>query len=154
MFQSHLSQLTTLLMAAVCAWALLRGHWPERIAAVGYAINWIGSAVGENRSPHHHAQPVIIALDVAFLAVLLLLTISCRRTWLLWMAACFLLAVVTDVLGSLDPNFGPWTVVTADYVWSLGSLLAFTVGVAVEGRRPVVRLVRARWTPISAPGPW
>ncbi len=137
MFQTHLSQLTTLAMASVCAWALFRGRWPERVAAVAYALNWIGSALGENRSPHHHAQPVILALDVVLLSVLLLLTMSCRRTWLLWMSACALLAVLTDLMGSLDPHFGPWTVVTADYVWSLGALLALATGVAIEGRRPV-----------------
>ncbi len=142
MFLTLLSQLTTPLMAAVCVWALFRGHWPERVTASAYAINWIGSALGEDRRPLHHGQPVIMALDLAFLAVLLLLTVSCRRTWLLWMAACSLLAALTDVLGALDPDFSQWSFLTAYYIWSLGALLAFAVGMAVEGRKPATLLLR------------
>ncbi|WP_174300449.1 hypothetical protein [Caulobacter sp. S45] len=142
MFLTHFSQVTTLAMVLVCAWALLGGRWPERVTAVAYALNWVGSAIGENRSAAHHAQPILTALDGAFLVVLLLLTVSCRRTWVMWMAACSMLAVLTDVLTALDPDFGPWTFVTAYYVWSLGALLSLGVGMAIEGRRPVTLLIR------------
>ena len=142
MFNTGLSQITTAWMAAVCIWALRAGRWPERITAFSYAVNWVGSAVGEVRSPVHHAQPVILSLDIAFLVVLLLLTVSCRRTWVLWMAACSALAVLTDVIGAADPRFGQWTFLTAYYVWSVGALLAFTLGMAVEGRKPVHWLLR------------
>ena len=142
MFHTLLSQLTTPLMAAVCVWALLRGQWPERVTALAYATNWVGSALGQDRRPLHHAQPVIMGLDLAFLAVLLLLTVSCRRTWVLWMTACSLLAALTDVLGALDPTFSQWSVLTAYYIWSVGALLAFSVGMTVEGRRPADLLIR------------
>ena len=142
MFHSLLSQVTTLLMASVCVWALVGGRWPERVTALAYGCNWVGSAVWQDRRPNHHGQPVAMVLDGAFLVLLLLLTVSCRRTWVLWMAACSLLVVFTNTLGALDPSFGQWTYVTAYYVWSLGALVSFAVGMAVEGRRPVVQLIR------------
>ena len=142
MFHSLLSQVTTLMMALVCIGALLAGRWPERVTAVAYVFNWVGSALWQDRRPNHHAQPIAMALDGAFLVLLLLLTVSCRRTWVLWMAACSLLVMFTSALGALDPSFGQWTYVTAYYVWSLGALVSFAVGVAVEGRRPVVRLLK------------
>ncbi len=142
MFHTLLSQVTTLAMVCVGAWALLGGRWPERVTALAYMFNWLGTALWQDRRPNHHGQPVIMVLDGAFLLLLLLLTVSCRRTWVLWMAACSLLVVFTNVLGALDPSFGQWTYVTAYYVWSLGALVSFAIGVAVEGRRPVVQLVR------------
>ena len=142
MFHTLLSQTTTVWMVAVCAWALWAGRSPERITALAYAINWVGSALGEDRRPVHHSQPVMLALDISFLVVLLVLTVSCRRTWVLWMAACSTLAVITEVIGALDPSFGQWSVLTAYYVWSVGTLLAFTLGMALEARRPVHWLIR------------
>ena len=143
MFVTLLSQATTLLVVAVCAWALLRGQWPERITAIAYAVDWLGSALGEDRRPHHHGQPVILALDVAFLVLLLLLTASCRRAWLLWMSACSLLVVLTHLTVLMDVSFGQWTYETAYYIWSLGALVAFTVGMALEGRKPVRWLIHS-----------
>ena len=142
MFLTLLSQATTLVMVSACLWALVRGKWPERVVAVAYAVNWMGSAVGEDRRPHHHGQPVILALDILFLILLLGLTASCRRGWLLWMSACSLLVVLTHITALMDVGFGQWSYQTAYYVWSLGALLAFGIGVAVEGGRPVVALIR------------
>ncbi len=145
MFLTHLSQLTSLLMVTVSAWAILRGRWPERATAVAYTIDWIGAAIWEDRRPHHHSQPVMAALDLALLMILLLLTVSCRRQWLLWMSACSLLVVLTHVAALFDASFGQWSYLTAYYVWSLGALLAFGIGVVTEGHRPVVSLVALPW---------
>ena len=142
MFHSLLSQVTTVLMVSACAWAVLGGRWPERATAIAYLLNWFGTALSQDRRPRHHAQPAIIVLDAAFLVFLLLLTVSCRRTWVLWMAACSLLVVFTNALGALDPSFGQWTYITAYYVWSVGALLAFSAGVVLEGRSPVQWLIR------------
>ena len=144
MFHSLLSQVTTLLMVSVCLWAVVGGRWPERVTAVAYMFNWFGSALWQDRRPAHHGQPVATSLDVAFLVLLLILTVSCRRTWVLWMAACSLLVVLTDVMGAVEPRFGQWTYVTAYYVWSVGALLAFGAGVVFEGRNPVQKLIRFR----------
>ncbi len=142
MFHTFLSQTTTLIMAVVCALAILGSRWPERATGLAYALNWIGSAVGEDRRPWHHGQPVILSLDVAFLVFIVLLTVSCRRMWLLWMSACSLLVVLTHFTMLLDTSFRQWEYQTAYYIWSLGSLCAFAVGVMVEGRKPVQWLIR------------
>ena len=145
MFLTHLSQLSSLFMVFVSALAVLRGRWPERATALAYAIDWIGSAVWQDRRPHHHGQPVMAGLDLTLLVVLLVLTASCRRQWLIWMSACSLLVVLTHFTALFDASFGQWSYLTAYYVWSLGALLAFGVGVVVEGHRPVIRLLDMPW---------
>ena len=142
MFHSLLSQTTTGLMAAVCLWAIVGARWPERATGIAYACNWIGSALGEDRRPWHHGQPVILGLDAAFLVFMLLLTLACRRTWLLWMAACSLLVVLTHMSMLMDTSLRQWEYQTAYYIWSMGSLIAFAAGVLIEGRRPVHWLIR------------
>ena len=142
MFLTHLSQITTVMMVVTCVGALWIGRWPERVTAIAYAANWIGSALWEDRRPRHHGQPVWLAVDLALLLILLVLTVSCRRTWVLWMAACSLLVVLTHVMGSLEPRFGQWTYITAYYIWSVGALLSFSAGVVFEGRKPVRTLIR------------
>ena len=142
LFTSLLSQTTTLAMLAVCVLAAVLGRWPERAAALALAVDWIGSALGQDRRPAHHSQPIELALDLVLAAVLLGLTVSCRRTWLLWMSACSLLLVFTHVAVLMDASLGQWSYLTAYYVWSVGLLLSLGVGVLVEGRRPAPPLIR------------
>ena len=129
-------------MAVVCCVAFAIGRWPERASSVALALNWIGCALGQDRRPHHHGQPVQLALDIVLTAFLLLLTAACNRTWLLWMSACVLLVVLTHLAVLLDLRFGQWTYITAYYVWSIGVLLSLGVGAMIEGRRPAVPLMR------------
>ena len=141
MFHSLLAQVTTGLMCAVVLWALIAGRWPERVGGAACAIDWLGGAVFQDHRPRHHGQPVAFALDVAMFVVMMVLVVRCRRTWVLWAAACALLLILTHVSLMLDISFGQWTFITASYIWSLAFLLALGCGVAVEGRRPVVTLV-------------
>jgi hypothetical protein len=141
-FHSLIAQLSTLFTATVCLWALLRGRWPEQATAVMLILNWIGSAAGEDRSRGHHGQPIMAALDITFLVFSLGLTVSCRRTWTLWMSACALLGVLTHLAVLFDPNLGQWSYMTVYFVWSLGLVVSLAVGMAVEGRRPVHWLLR------------
>ena len=141
-FTSLLSQTTTAAMLAVCVLALVMGRWPEQTAAVALAVDWIGSAVGQDRRPAHHSQPIELALDLVLAAVLLGLTVSCRRKWLLWMSACAVLVVLTHVAVLMDVRLGQWSYLTAYYVWSVGLLVSLGSGVVFEGRKPAISLIR------------
>ena len=145
MFLTHLSQITTLVMAAVCAWAALGGGWPERTCAVALAANWIGSAVFEDRRASHHLQPVWFGLDVTLFLVLLVLVLASRRSWCLWACACGLLLVFCHLTVLVDHRLTQWSYITVYYVWSMGLVTALGVGMAVEGRRPAAPLRIAGW---------
>lgn len=142
-FTTTLSQVTTLAMLAICALALILGRWPERATALVLTVDWIGSALGQDRRPTHHGQPIEFALDLLLAGFLLALTASCRRTWLLWMSACAVLLVFTHLAVLMDVRLNQWSYLSAYYIWSLGLLVSFGLGVLLEGRRPVSWLVRA-----------
>ena len=135
MFLSHLSQLTTGVMVAVCLWAVVSGKWPERVCGVALAANWIGCAIGQDRRPAHHSQPVVFALDALLFLILAGVVVGCRRSWPLWACACALLLIFCHVTVLLDARLTQWSYMTVYYVWSLGVVLALGVGTAVEGRR-------------------
>ena len=141
-FTTALAQITTLAMLGICVLAVLVGRWPERATALVLAIDWIGSAVGQDRRPTHHGQPVELALDLVLTGFLLVLTASCRRVWLLWMSACAVLLVFTHLAVLIDVRLNQWSYLTAYYIWSVGLLLSFGAGVLLEGRRPVRWLFR------------
>jgi hypothetical protein len=136
MLHTPLAKISTLLAAVVIAWALARGRWPERIAAAAIAVDWIGSAVFQDRRLHHHGQPVMFALDIFQAAVLLGLAAGCRRVWVLWAAALASLLVATHLVFMVNPAFGQWSYLTVTYVWSFGLLAAAGAGVALEADRP------------------
>ena len=146
-----LSQVSTVIMAAICVAAMILGRWPERWGAVVIALDWLASALGEDRRWRHHGQPVTFASDLIMLATFVGLTLGCRRTWVLWAAASALLMDATHVAALLDPAIGQWSYITAVYVWEFTLLAALAVGTILEGRRtpgPPVLGLRRRSTPL------
>jgi hypothetical protein len=131
-----LAQGSTLFMGLVCLAALVFGRWPERIGGATVLANWCLSTLAQDRRWRHHGQPVMFALDAAMLLVLVALALGCRRTWVLWAAACALLLNITHLAGTLDVRIGQWSYLTALYVWELTLILTLAVGTAMEGRRP------------------
>jgi hypothetical protein len=147
MLHTPLAKISSLLAAVVIAWALARGRWPERVAGAAIAIDWICSAVFQDRRLHHHGQPVMFALDILQAVVLLALAIGCRRIWVLWAAALASLLILTHLVYMVNPAFGQWSYLTVTYVWSFGLLAAVAAGVAFEGGRSPDA---APWTKRSA----
>jgi hypothetical protein len=136
LFVTPLAQFSACVAAAVCLAAAIWGRWPERLGALVTAVNWVGSAMLEDRRWNHHGQPGIFAADAAMLVAFLLITLRCRRAWVLWAAACTLLLNFTDLSLLLDTRIQLWSYMSACNFWGVGVLVALAAGVAFEGRRP------------------
>ena len=141
-----LPQVTTLIMASVCLAAMILGRWPERAGAGVVCVNWCASTLGQDHRWWHHGQPAIFALDAAMFAAFVLLAVACRRTWVLWAAACALLLNAIHAAVLLDPRIGQWSYMTALYVWEMGLVFTLAVGAFTEGRSPAgpLRLIQVR----------
>ena len=139
MFTTTLSQAGAIFMALVCGSALLKGRAPERIAAGALIFNWVGCAAVQDRRLHHHAQPAIFAIDLAYDALLLWLLVTRERTWLVFAFAYQTLIVLTHLASAADPQIGQWDFFIAYYVWSYAVLAAVAYGALVESRSPVGR---------------
>ncbi len=144
LFETPLAQLSAGVAVALCLAAAIWGRWPERAGALANALNCLATALLQDRRPGHHAQPGIFAADAMMLLVLVLIAMRCRRTWVLWAAACTLLMNFTDLALFLDVRIHMWSFLSAAYVWAFGGVLAIAAGIAIEGRRPVLQLQRAR----------
>jgi hypothetical protein len=142
LFVTPLAQATTLVAAAICLAAAIWGRRPERLGGLVVAVNWVGSALLQDRRWNHHGQPAVFAADAAMLVAFLLIAMRWRRSWVLWAAACALLLNFTDLSLLLDTRIQLWSYVSASYVWGLGVALALAAGVAFEGRRPAPVLMR------------
>lgn len=141
LFVTPLAQISACIAAVVCLTAAIWGRWPERIGALVTALNWVGSAILEDRRWNHHGQPGIFAVDALMLAAFVVISLRCNRTWILWASACALLLNFTDVCLLLDARIQLWSYISASNVWGAGVLLTLAVGVALEGRKPATLLV-------------
>jgi hypothetical protein len=116
-----------LALTAVCAIALWRGRGEEKLAAGGNLAAWaLTRLVFEARS--EHVQWPVLAIDTAFLVLLLWLALRSGRFWPLFAAGFQLLGVATHLASALDPRLGGWTYLTAALVWNY--MVLFTIGYA------------------------
>ena len=125
-------------MAAICLLACIRGRWPERLAAVTLALNWVGCAWLEDRRSWHHPQMAIFTIDAAYAVLLVAVAMATRRLWILFAAAFQIMIVVTHCALLVDARINQWEFFAAYYVWSYLILAALAAGAVIEGRRPVV----------------
>jgi hypothetical protein len=143
LFATPLAQLSAGVAVALCVAAAMWGRWPERAGALTNALNCLATALLQDRRPGHHGQFGLLVADLLMLAVFVLIAMRCRRTWILWAAACALLSNLTDLSLMLDVRIQLWSFLSASYVWGLGGVVAIAAGIAFEGREPVFRLQRA-----------
>ena len=111
-------QIWLVLMAAVSALALWRGGEPERVAAVGVLVAWFLTPLAQVPIDLYDPQWGMLAVDTAFLGLLLTLALRSNRIWLLFAAAFQLLGVVIHMAIVVDPSLPlpariPWHNVAA-----------------------------------------
>jgi len=136
LFVTPLAQFSAWAAVAVFAAAAVWGRWPERLGTLVGLLNCIASALLQDRRWNHHGQPGVFAADLVMLCALIYIAMRCRRTWVLWAAACALLTNFTDFSLLLDTRIQLWSYVTASYVWGFGGVAAMLAGVVFEGRKP------------------
>lgn len=131
------AQIGAALMVAVCLLAAWPGPRPQRWAAAGVFVAWMGSAALQNRDDLINPQYAIFALDVVAAALFVGMALVWRRTWLMAMAAFQLLTTATHVAVMIDLRIWVYAYLTAYLVWSYALLAALAWGGILAWRERV-----------------
>jgi hypothetical protein len=118
-----------LLWPVVSVAAFWYGGWEARAVTVAIIAN---EAV-DNLSPLYDlsvSRSGIIAVDLAFLAILVFIAVRSQFLWPSWVAAFHLLIVVAHLIFSAKPaTTEPWAYLISVVIWSWLMLIALTFGV-------------------------
>ncbi|MDF2900287.1 MAG: hypothetical protein K0Q62_346 [Phenylobacterium sp.] len=142
MFSSTPERVWAVAMFAVSAFALWRGGRTERVVAIANIVAWIATIVVQNRHNWLDPQWGMLAVDIAFLLLLLWFVVRSSRLWILPAAAFQLLAVLTHAAILADGDLRAWAYITALILWSYMVLITLAVGTYSYWRRPSVRRAR------------
>jgi hypothetical protein len=137
LFHEFHQQVWTICMLAVCALAFWRGGWPERTAAIGMLVDSLSSGLLQNTHDWGQTQWADLAIDVAYLALLLWLALRSHRFWPLFAAAFQLLSVVIYVARMADYSVGARATYNAVVILGYLILLAIVYGIVGRWRRSI-----------------
>jgi hypothetical protein len=121
-------------MFAVSAYALWRGGRVERLVAGANILAWLITIAVQNRHDWLHPQWGVLAVDLAFLGLLLTLVVRTTRSWVMPAAAFQLLAVVTHMAIMADKGVRAWAYITALILWSYLVLISLAAGTYLHAR--------------------
>jgi len=115
------------LLLLICGAALWKGRSEERVVASAMLLAALGTYV--LRDPRWSGpQWTSFAIDVAFLVVLVVISLRTKRYWPITMAAFQLLAVVIHTARMLDPTLSAWAYATAEVIFTQLTLVSLAVG--------------------------
>lgn len=123
-------------MIVVSGYALVSGRTPERAVAVANVVAYIATIAVENRQDWFNPQWSMLAVDVAFMVLLVAMALMFDRYWLLFAAAFQLLGVVTHLAIVADPSVRSLAYLRSLGIWGYMVLIALAVGVHGVARRP------------------
>lgn len=138
MFHSAIAQAGLAFMGLTCAFAIVRGAWPERLSALVLAIAWIASEVLEDLSVFRHpmvrihVQPAIAVIDLAYAGLLLFLLVRTQRRWVIVAFSAALLIVLIHTATAIDPRITQFDFFSAYYLLSYVVVAALGFGVLLE----------------------
>jgi hypothetical protein len=122
-------------MLSTVAVAFWRGGWTERLASIGMVVDSIASALLQNTHDWSQTQWADLAVDAAYLVLLVGLALKSNRYWPLWAAAFQFLSVMIYLGRMADRRVGAAAPYWAVVIWSYLILIAIAVGVWGEVRR-------------------
>jgi len=98
-----------LMLAAMLAYAAMRGGQPERLAAFGWAAASLATLAlpFDPYRTFHHIDPLEVAIDVAVLVWLVAIAAIANRFWPMWVAALHLLGVAVHGVKAYEPDLLP-----------------------------------------------
>ena len=134
MLNSTPERIWAVAMFAVSVYALWRGGRVERLVAGANILAWALTIVVQNRRDWLHPQWGVLAVDIAFLDLLLALVVRTTRNWVMPAAAFQLLAVVTHMAIMADKGVRAWAYLTALILWSYMVLFSLAAGTYLESR--------------------
>lgn len=120
-----------LLVAALAAW---RGKWAERTIAFGMVIDSVATNVLQNTHDWKAPQWADLAVDTAYLIVMLWVALKSDRLWPLWAAAFQLIDVAVYVAFVADMRVGALAPFLAIEIWSYLILIVVAVGTLTRPR--------------------
>lgn len=99
-----IGQLSALACLGISGLALWRGHWPERVVALGLLGNLLAVVLFQDRVLWTDPDHQMLAADAALGGVLLCVALFTRRAWAVGAAAAQLLSVFTHLKFGLRPD--------------------------------------------------
>jgi len=132
----------SLIVWLTIGFAMWKGGRPERVAALGMLLAWLGTVVLQNRSNWIDPQYGIMAVDGALLVVLLWVALRTSRRWALFATAVHLLGLGAHISMALDLRIESFAYLTTLAIWTYGVLLALFLGTLLEAM-PERRRLRA-----------
>ncbi|WP_343529042.1 hypothetical protein [Sphingomonas sp.] len=102
--------------ALVCLYALAKGGWPERWAAILLASASVATIVLAFEPVTHFRTIDMreLAIDVFLMSGLFVVAILANRFWPLWLAALHLLGIGIHGVRGSDPALVPWMYAVAE----------------------------------------
>ena len=131
MLDTLYSQIGAVLWLGVCAFALMKGDQPERIAGGALVIAWLATlAIHRDTVPIGYASTalLVMAIDVCLLAVLIGLSWFSDRTWPIWASAFQAVTVLVHVVTLIDLRIRAIAYLSAQTVGTYGVLICLAVG--------------------------
>lgn len=111
----------------ICALAVWRGGLEERLAAGANLLAWVLTRLVFADGSELIQWPVL-AIDTAFLVLLMWIALRTRRHWPLFAAGFQLLGVVTHLARAADAGVSGWAYLTAALLWNYLVLYAIGYG--------------------------
>jgi hypothetical protein len=115
-------------MFAVAGLAAWRGKWEERTIAFGMVIDSLATNVFQNTRDWHAPQWADLAIDGAYLIVMVWVALKSNRLWPLWAAAFQLIDVAIYLAFIADGRVGALAPFAAIEIWSYLILIVVTIG--------------------------
>jgi hypothetical protein len=118
------------LLAAVSAYAFLRGRSDERIAAAVCVIASLVSValLGPVRQRYSGVETGVLIVDLATLAAFTWIALKSERFWPLWISGLQLTTTMGHLLKAVDSNLIPLAYGAALRSWSYPILIIVAVG--------------------------
>lgn len=131
MLDTLYSQIGAILWLGVCAFALLKGDQPERVAGGALVIAWLATlAVHRDTVPIGYASTalLVMAVDVGLLLLLLGLSWRTDRNWPIWAAAFQSIVVLVHIVTLVDLRIRAIAYLSAQTVGTYGVLISLAIG--------------------------
>ena len=140
--------LFNLMVAMACAYALIRGGPPERVAAL-ITLAGVAAAIGSSIAGFHHYGGVEFDLlwqDIAVLIAFQVLALFADRFWTLWIAGLQLATVGAHITKAIAPDILPLGYAVGIKSWAYLIVILLAVGTYRHSQRERAVGHEAGWT--------
>ena len=122
------SQVGAVVWLGVCAFALLKGDWPERFTAGALVIAWLATLAVHRETVLTSVPIPVMLIDVILLVLLIGLSWRTDRTWPVWAAAFQSIIVLVHIVTLVDIRIRAIAYLSAQTVGSYGLLICLAIG--------------------------